>query len=68
MSVCVAETARLGVPRGPPRTCAGNRDAAATGLVQASSLAPWVRLAPPRCFPQEGEVICPSICLLPLSF
>jgi hypothetical protein len=55
MSVCVAETARLSVPRGPPRICAGNRDAAATGLVQASPLAPWVQLAPPRCFPQEGE-------------
>ncbi|KAH9542658.1 hypothetical protein CY35_13G019000 [Sphagnum magellanicum] len=57
MSVCVAETARLSVPRGPPRICAGNRDAAATGLVQASPLAPWVQLAPPRCFPQEGELI-----------
>ncbi len=72
MSVCVAETSRLGVPGGPPRICAGNRDAAATGLVQASSLdglePPWVRPAPPRLLPQEGEVICPSVSLLPLSF
>ncbi|CAK9260193.1 unnamed protein product [Sphagnum jensenii] len=56
MSVCVAETSRLSVPRGPPRICAGNRDAAATGLGQASSLdglePPWVQLAPPRFFPQ----------------
>jgi hypothetical protein len=72
MSVCVAETSRLGVPGGPPRICAGNRDAAATGLVQASSLdglePPWVRPAPPRLLPQEGEVICPSVSRLPLSF
>jgi hypothetical protein len=72
MSVCVAETSRLGVPGGPPRICAGNRDAAATGLVQASSLdglePPWVRPAPPRLLPQEGEVICVSVSLLPLSF
>jgi hypothetical protein len=72
MSVCVAETSRLGVPRGAPRICAGNRNAAATGLVQALSLdglePPWVQPAPPRFFPQEGEVTCPSISLLPLSF
>ncbi|CAK9200721.1 unnamed protein product [Sphagnum troendelagicum] len=46
MSVCVAETFRLGVPRGAPRICAGNRNAAATGLVQALSLdglePPWL--------------------------
>ncbi|CAK9862608.1 unnamed protein product [Sphagnum jensenii] len=33
MSVCVAETSRHGVPSGPPRICAGNRNAAATGLL-----------------------------------
>jgi len=72
MSVCVAETSRLSVPRGAPRICAGNRNAAATGLVQALSLdglePPWVQPAPPRFFPQEGEVTCPSVSLLPLSF
>ncbi|CAM6040030.1 unnamed protein product [Sphagnum compactum] len=55
------DTPELGVPGGPPRICAGNRDAAVTGLVQASSLdglePPWVRPAPPRLLPQEGELI-----------
>ncbi|XP_024361711.1 uncharacterized protein [Physcomitrium patens] len=49
------------VPGGVTQLGAGNRGAAAAELVQSSSLnglePPWVRPAPPRLPPQQGEMI-----------
>ncbi|KAG0598835.1 hypothetical protein M758_12G104200 [Ceratodon purpureus] len=50
-----------GVPGGVAQLGAGNREAAAAALIQTSSLnglePPWVRPAPPRLPPQQGEMI-----------
>jgi len=55
---------RHGVPGWVPQLGTGNREAAAAALIQTSSLnglePSWVRPAPPRLPPQQGEV-CTSI-------
>uniref|UniRef100_A0A7I4C860 CCR4-NOT transcription complex subunit 11 n=1 Tax=Physcomitrium patens TaxID=3218 RepID=A0A7I4C860_PHYPA len=55
------DSSEHGVPGGVAQLGAGNREAAAAALVQASSLnglePPWVRPAPPRLPPQHGEMI-----------